>query len=174
MIKTFFKKITGLQALEDAKVQALEEAKEAVKAAAISKAEAEQAKKEEELAKLNPKERATAYAKTDCGWGCEFDDSVSVEFEFSDDIDEMEQQEIRELYYEGGAGWLYDGEHDWQEEDAAVHIIAPYQVSLCDELTGDVIEENVKLRTKEDLAESVRKWQEENKANQWPFNGEEK
>jgi hypothetical protein len=115
-----------------------------------------------------------AYAKTDCGWGCEFDDSISVEFEFSDDIDEMEQQEIRELYYEGGAGWLYDGEHDWQEEDSAVHIIAPYQVSLCDELTGDIIEENVKLRTREDLAESVRKWQEENKANQWPFNGEEK
>ena len=60
MIKQFFKKITGLQALEDAKVQALEEAKEAVKAAAISKAEAEQAKKEEEQAKLGPKERATA------------------------------------------------------------------------------------------------------------------
>ena len=60
MIKKFFKKITGLQALEDAKVQALEEAREAVKAAAISKAEAEQAKKEEEQAKLGPKERATA------------------------------------------------------------------------------------------------------------------
>jgi hypothetical protein len=60
MIKKFFKKITGLQALEDAKIQALEEAKEAVKAAAISKAEAEQAKKEEEQAKLGPKERATA------------------------------------------------------------------------------------------------------------------
>jgi hypothetical protein len=60
MIKKFFKKITGLQALEDAKIQALEEAREAVKAAAISKAEAEQAKKEEELAKLGPKERASA------------------------------------------------------------------------------------------------------------------
>ena len=60
MIKKFFKKITGLQALEDAKVQALEEAREAVKAAAISKAEAEQAKKEEEQAKLGPKERASA------------------------------------------------------------------------------------------------------------------
>ena len=60
MIKKFFKKITGLQALEDAKVQALEEAREAVKAAAVSKAEAEHAKKEEEQAKLGPKERATA------------------------------------------------------------------------------------------------------------------
>jgi hypothetical protein len=47
---------------------------------------------------------------------------------------ELEQQELKELYYEGGAGWLYDGEHAWQEEDAAVHIIAPYQVDLCDEM----------------------------------------
>ena len=60
----------------------------------------------------------------------------------------MEQQELKEAYYEGGSGWLYDGEHDWQEEDAAVHIIAPYQVDLCDE-DGTVIEENVKLRTRE-------------------------
>jgi len=60
MIKNFFKKITGLQALEAAKEQALAEATEAVKAAALAKAEAEQAKKEEEQAKLSPKERATA------------------------------------------------------------------------------------------------------------------
>jgi hypothetical protein len=86
-----------------------------------------------------------AYAKTDAGWGCEFDDSVSIEWEFSDDISETEQQELKELYYEGGAGWLYDGEHDWQEEDCAVHIIAPYQVDLCEE-DGTVIEENVKLK----------------------------
>ena len=38
MIKNFFKKITGLQALEDAKVQALEEAK----AADIANLEADQ------------------------------------------------------------------------------------------------------------------------------------
>ena len=87
-----------------------------------------------------------AYAKTDAGWGCEFDDSISVEWEFSDDINELEQQELKELYYEGGAAWLYDGEHDWQEEDAAVHIIAPFQIDLCDEITGDVIEENIKLK----------------------------
>ena len=93
---------------------------------------------------------SVAYARTDCGWGCEFDDSINIEIEFSDDIDEDEQDAIREAYYEGGAGWLYDGEHDWQEEDCAVHIIAPYQVSLCDEITGDVIEENVKLRPRPD------------------------
>jgi hypothetical protein len=45
MIKNFFKKITGLKALEDAKLEALEEAKIAVRLAAQSKAELEEAKK---------------------------------------------------------------------------------------------------------------------------------
>jgi len=110
-----------------------------------------------------------AYAKADCGWGCEFDDSISINFEFSDDISEEEQEAIREAYYEGGAGWLFDGEHDWQEEDSAVHIYGPYQVSLCEE-DGTVIEENVKLRTREELAEQVKQWQAEN--TKWPFEGE--
>jgi hypothetical protein len=60
MIKNFFKKITGLQALEDAKEQALEEARVAVKLTAQAQAELEAAKAAEELAKLSPKERATA------------------------------------------------------------------------------------------------------------------
>ena len=86
-----------------------------------------------------------AYTKSDAGWGCEFDDSINIEWEFSDDISETEQQELRELYYEGGAGWLYDGEHDWQEEDTAVHIYSPFQVDLCED-DGTVVEENVKLK----------------------------
>ena len=102
------------------------------------------------------KDDKIAYTKQDIGWGCEFDDSISVDWEFSDDIPELEQQELKELYYEGGAGWLYDGEHDWQEEDAAVHIIAPFQVSLCDE-DGTVIEENVVLKDRPDPSTS------------WPF-----
>ena len=91
-----------------------------------------------------------AYARADAGWGCEFDDSINIEIEFSDDIGEEEQEDIREAYYEGGAGWLFDGEHDWQEEDTAVHIIAPYQIDLCDEITGEIIEENVKLKPRPD------------------------
>lgn len=86
-----------------------------------------------------------AYTKPDVGWGCEFDDSISIEWEFSDDLTALERQELKESYYEGGTAWLYDGEHDWQEEDAAVHIIAPYQVDLCDD-DGTVIEENIKLK----------------------------
>jgi hypothetical protein len=60
MLKKFFKKISGLQALEDAKEQALAEARAAVVLAAQSQAELEAAKAAEEAAKLGPKERATA------------------------------------------------------------------------------------------------------------------
>jgi hypothetical protein len=60
MLKKFIRKITGLEALDKAKEEALEEAKAAVKLAAQSKAELEAAKEAEELAKLSPKERASA------------------------------------------------------------------------------------------------------------------
>lgn len=86
-----------------------------------------------------------AFTKSDVGWGCEFDDSISIEWEFSDDIPPLEQQELKELYYEGGASWLYDGEHNWLEEDVVVLVYAPYQVDLCEE-DGTVIKENIKLK----------------------------
>ena len=60
MLKKLFKKVTGLQALEDAKEQALAEAKAAVKLAAQAQVELETAKAAEEAAKLGPKERANA------------------------------------------------------------------------------------------------------------------
>jgi hypothetical protein len=71
MIKQFFKKITGIQAIEDLRKEAETAAVEAVKAAAMAKAESDAAiaasiaetlrvKKEEEQAKLSPKDRATA------------------------------------------------------------------------------------------------------------------
>jgi hypothetical protein len=94
-----------------------------------------------------------AYARADVGWGCEFDDSISIEFEFSDDIDKDEQQAIRQAYYEGGAAWLFDGEHSWSEEDTTVHIIAPYRVDLCQE-DGTIIEENIKLKPRPDPSTS--------------------
>lgn len=60
MIKKFFRKITGLEALDNAKEQALAEARAAVTLAAQAQAELEAAKAAEEAAKLSPKERATA------------------------------------------------------------------------------------------------------------------
>lgn len=59
MIKKFFKKITGLQALEDAKAQAEQEKVEALARLEEAKVREEEAKKAEELAKSTPKERAT-------------------------------------------------------------------------------------------------------------------
>ena len=101
-----------------------------------------------------------AYTKQDAGWGCEFDDSISIYFEFSDDISEQEKEEIEVLYHEGGASWLYDGEHDWQEEDSSVHVLAPFQISLCDN-DGTVIEEHVTLKERPDPSTS------------WPFSPKE-
>lgn len=118
-----------------------------------------------------------AHAKIDIGFGADLDDQVACWFEFSDDISEEEQEQIKRCYLEGdgneewersNAAWIFDGDHGWQVEDDYVVIQAPYQVSLCDELTGEVIEENVKLRTREDLAKSVEEWKA--KQTEWPFN----
>ena len=87
----------------------------------------------------------TAYCKNDCGWGAELEDGVACYFDFSDDISEEERRAIQDAYYEGGASWLYDGEHDWQFEDEAIVVLGPFQVDLC-ESDGTVIEENVKLK----------------------------
>lgn len=97
------------------------------------------------------------YCKHGTGWGAELDDSVATQWEFSDDLAESEQQAIKDAYFEGGAGWLYDGVHDWQFEDDYILILAPYQVSLVDEETREVIEETVALKPRPDPKQS------------WPF-----
>lgn len=71
--------------------------------------------------------------------GCEFDDSIAVNFEFSDDIDTAEQDAIKEAYYNGGAGWVYD-ESDWEIEDDYVVVYGPFKVEFCEE-NGTVIKE---------------------------------
>jgi len=107
------------------------------------------------------------YAKSEPGWGCEFDDSINIEIEFSEDITEEEQEAIREAYYEGGAGWLFDGEHDWQEEDTSVLVYAPFQVSLCED-DGTIIIENIELAKRPTSAELKASFAP------WPFPTEEK
>ena len=72
--------------------------------------------------------------------GCEFEERISVFFEFSDDISEEEQEEIREAYYEGSMGWIYDGDHEWELEDDYVVVYGPYTVELCDQ-EGQIIKE---------------------------------
>lgn len=95
------------------------------------------------------------YCKPDDGEydGCDFDDQVACWFEFSDDIGEEEQEEIKKNYLEGnedgicGAGWLFDDpDHNWQEEDSYVVVLGPYKVEFCKE-DGSVVRE-VKLLTR--------------------------
>jgi hypothetical protein len=104
------------------------------------------------------KDSTLAYCKTNVGWGCEFEDSINIDWEFSDDISELDQQEIKELYYEGGAGWLFDGEHDWQTEDDYVIVLSPFQIDLCDD-DGTIIEENIELKERPPLDKNAA----------WPF-----
>lgn len=97
---------------------------------------------------LNKDRTQPQYCKAEDGEyeGCDMDDQVACFFEFSDDIEEAEQEEIKRLYLEGnedgvcGAGWLFDGEHDWQEEDSYVVVLGPYKVEFCEE-DGTVINE---------------------------------
>lgn len=100
----------------------------------------------------------SAHCRTDAGWGCEFEDSISIDWEFSDDIPKLEQQEIKELYYEGGAAWLFDGEHDWQIEDDYVIVLAPFSVDFASD-NGDIIKENVELKERPPLDPNAA----------WPF-----
>jgi hypothetical protein len=104
------------------------------------------------------KDSTLAYCKTNVGWGCEFEDSINIDWEFSDDISELDQQEIKELYYEGGAGWLFDGEHDWQTEDDYVIVLSPFQIDLCDD-DGTIIQENIELKERPPLDKNAA----------WPF-----
>ena len=88
-----------------------------------------------------------AIARTDVGWGSDLEDCVACYFEYSDDFTDEQKEAFETSYHEGGAAWLFDGEHDWQTEDDYLVIDAPYQISLCDE-DGVIIEENVKLKSR--------------------------
>lgn len=106
------------------------------------------------------KDSDTAYCDPTAGWGAELEDQVAVSFEFSDDLDEDEQQAIKDAYEEGGAGWLYDGDHDWQEEDSSIVVAAPFRIDLCEE-DGTVVEENIQPRERPVVGKS--------NAEAWPF-----
>jgi hypothetical protein len=117
-----------------------------------------------------------AHALTSVGWGAELDDQHACWFEFSDDVTEEEQEEIKRCYLEGdgdpefermGSGWIFEGDHAWELEDEYLVIDAPYKVDLCDENTCEIIQENVKLRNREEYLADLKKNTE------WPFPTEE-
>lgn len=100
-----------------------------------------------------------AYCKTYCSapLGSDLDDSCACFFEFSDDISEDEQEEIREAYSEGGAGWVFDGDHHWEVEDDYLEIIGPFQIDLFDE-NGNIIKENVELKERPVASTDPKSW----------------
>lgn len=73
MIKELFEKITGIDKIRK---KAEEETKESIRLAEEARIYAEKAKKEEELAKMNPKDRATALGEP---WVGVIDTKVNAE-----------------------------------------------------------------------------------------------
>ena len=78
------------------------------------------------------------------GDGCDLDDGISIDFEYDDEIDQDEREEIERCYCEGDddglsyGAWLYDGDHDWQIEEDSITIYGPFEV---DKLT--IVDYNV-------------------------------
>jgi hypothetical protein len=79
------------------------------------------------------------------GWGSELEDLCAVDFEFDESFTEEEKEEIEQQWEDGGAGWLYDGDHNWEVEEDTITILGPFTVDKIDEdvyniETNDTIE----------------------------------
>ena len=95
------------------------------------------------------------------GWGCELDDLCAVDFEFDESFTEEEKAEIEQHWEDGGAGWLYDGEHDWEVEEDTVTILGPFTVDKIDEDVYNVSIEVVELKPRPPFTATKA----------WPFSG---
>jgi hypothetical protein len=97
------------------------------------------------------------YIRPELGWGCELDDTISIDFEFDEEWTESEKTAIQNLWEDGdpedpdgrsGAAWLYDYS-DWDVEDNYVEILGPFMVDIIDDdKYNTVIEENIKLESR--------------------------
>ena len=95
------------------------------------------------------------------GWGCELEDLCAVDFEFDDSFTDEEKEEIEELWADGGAGWLYDGEHDWEVEEDTITILGPFVVDKIDEDVYNESIETVELKPRPPFVATTA----------WPFSG---
>ena len=95
------------------------------------------------------------------GWGCELEDLCAVDFEFDDSFTDEEKEEIEELWADGGAGWLYDGEHDWEVEEDTITILGPFTVDKIDEDVYNESIETVELKQRPPFVATTS----------WPFSG---
>ena len=87
------------------------------------------------------------------GDGCELDDGISIDFEYDDEIDQDEREEIERCYTEGDdegksyQAWLFDGEHDWQIEDEMITIYGPFEVDKLTYVDYNLVsEERIELK----------------------------
>jgi len=95
------------------------------------------------------------------GWGCELEDLCAVDFEFDDSFTEEEKEEIEQLWADGGAGWLYDGEHNWEVEEDTITILGPFVVDKIDEDVYNESIETVELKPRPPFVATTA----------WPFSG---
>ena len=95
------------------------------------------------------------------GWGCELDDLCAVDFEFDDSFTDEEKEQIEQLWENGGAGWLYDGEHDWEVEEDTITILGPFVVDKIDEDVYNESIETVELKPRPPFVATTA----------WPFSG---
>jgi hypothetical protein len=95
------------------------------------------------------------------GWGCELEDLCAVDFEFDDSFTDEEKEEIEELWADGGAGWLYDGEHNWEVEEDTITISGPFVVDKIDEDVYNESIETVELKPRPPFVATTA----------WPFSG---
>ena len=104
----------------------------------------------------------TKYCTVDpsLGDGCELDDLINVEFEFDDSFTAEEKQEIEDAWYDGGLGWLVDGEHDWLIDYESITIYGPYKVDKITYSDYNIIsEEEIELKPRPPI----------DKNSAWPF-----
>jgi hypothetical protein len=95
------------------------------------------------------------------GWGCELEDLCAVDFEFDDSFTDEEKEEIEELWADGGAGWLYDGEHNWEVEEDTITILGPFVVDKINEDVYNESIETVELKPRPPFVATTA----------WPFSG---
>jgi hypothetical protein len=103
----------------------------------------------------------------DFSLGSESDDLIACYYQFDEGFTDQEKADLEQKWEEGGAAWLYDGEHNWEVENANVVIYGPVKINLIDELTGDIIEEDIKpTSSKAELS-----WQtiSDDELKVWPF-----
>ena len=95
------------------------------------------------------------------GWGCELEDLCAVDFEFDDSFTEEEKEEIEQLWADGGAGWLYDGDHNWEVEEDTITILGPFVVDKINEEVYNESLETIELKPRPPFVATTA----------WPFSG---